>query len=134
MSAESKRRNDTVCTVIGTVFAALLPAAPARTETPDHDYPTLARVEYVQECLARNGSALANLYKCSCVIDRIAEAMKYDDFVEASTFAKYATLGGAGGGIFRDSDEAKEKSKLFHSVETSAYRSCGLGESLQPKK
>src|SRR5215469_16227451 len=79
--------------------------------TPANDYPTSARVEYVQECMARNGGTLAELYKCSCVIDRLAEKLTYDEFVEASTFAHYANLPGEGGGIFRDPDRAKEKAK-----------------------
>ena len=41
----------------------------------------------------------------------------YDDFVEVSTFAHYATLPGEGGGIFRDSDEAKAKAKQFRELE-----------------
>ena len=51
----------------------------------------------------------------------------YDDFVEASTFAQYATLPGEGGGIFRDSEQAKAKAKQFRELEKKAYRACGLG-------
>lgn len=83
-------------------------------------------MEYVQECIARNGGNLADLYKCSCAIDRIAAHLTYDDFVEAGTFARYATLPGEGGGEFRDPERAKERAKLYRSVEGEAYRSCGL--------
>ena len=65
---------------------------------PAHDYPTLARVEYVNDCIGRNGGKLAALYQCACAIDRIANVLTYDDYVEASTYAKYATLPGEGGG------------------------------------
>ena len=71
--------------------------------SPAHDYPTVARVEYVNDCIGKNGGKLAALYQCSCAIDHIANALPYDDYVEASTYAKYATLPGQGGGIFRDS-------------------------------
>jgi hypothetical protein len=98
----------------------------AKTDPPRNDYPTVARVEYVQECIAKNGGNLADLYKCSCAIDRIAEHLTYDDFVEAGTFARYATLPGEGGGEFRDPDRAKERAKLYRSLEAEAYRSCGL--------
>jgi hypothetical protein len=91
-----------------------------------NDYPTYARVQYVQECMARGGGGLADLYKCSCVIDRLAEHLTYDDFVEASTFARYATLPGEGGGIFRDPERAKEQAKLYRTLEADAYRGCGL--------
>jgi hypothetical protein len=97
-----------------------------KSDTPRNDYPTSARVEYVQECIAQNGGNLADLYKCSCAIDRMADRLTYDDFVEAQTFAHYSTLGGEGGGIFRDPDRAKERAKLYRTVEAEAYRACGL--------
>lgn len=99
---------------------------PAKAAAPRNDYPTVARVEYVEECIARNGGNLADLYKCSCAIDRMADRLTYDDFVEAGTFARYATLPGEGGGIFRDPERARERAKLYRSVEADAYRICGL--------
>jgi hypothetical protein len=101
-------------------------AGPAGADVPRNDYPTVARVEYVQECVGRNGGNLADLYKCACVIDQLAEHLTYDEFVEASTFARYAALPGEGGGIFRDPDRAKERTKLYRSLEADAYRACGL--------
>lgn len=92
----------------------------------DHDYPTAVRVEYVQECIEKKGGLIANVYKCSCVIDAIAKKLSYDEFVEDQTYAKYASLPGEGGGIFRDPPEAKEKAKLFRELENSSYKSCGL--------
>jgi hypothetical protein len=111
-----------------TVVAAALCwcTVPALGDAPRNDYPTSARVEYVQECIAKNGGNLSDLYKCSCAIDRMADHLTYDDFVEAGTFARYATLGGEGGGIFRDPDHAKERARLYRSIEADAYRACGL--------
>jgi hypothetical protein len=114
------------------VFSAVLlalagtAARPAHGDVPAHDYPTLARVEYVNECIGKHGGKLAALYQCSCAIDRIADTMAYDDFVEASTFSKYATLPGEGGGIFRDSDHARQVTKNFRELEIDALRSCGM--------
>ena len=93
---------------------------------PGHDYPTLARVEYVNDCIGRHGGKLAALYQCACTIDRIANVLTYDDYVEASTYAKYATLPGEGGGIFRDSDDAKKLAKQYRELESDAQRGCGL--------
>ena len=101
-------------------------AATVQGDPAVHDYPTLARVEYVNECVAKHGDKLSSVYQCSCAIDRIAVALSYDDFVEAATFAKYASLPGEGGGIFRDSEQAKKMAKLYREVETGAYRACGL--------
>jgi hypothetical protein len=110
------------------VCAAALCAAPAgvRSEQPTYDYPTHARVEYVQECIALHGGKLSNLYQCSCVIDRIANDLSYDDYVEASTFAKYSSLPGEGGALFRDSDRAREMAKRYRDTESDALRRCGL--------
>jgi len=101
-------------------------AMPAHADANDHDYPTTARVEYVQMCIEKKGSDIANVYKCSCAIDWIARKLTYDEYVEAQTYAKYATLPGEGGGIFRDSIEAKEKAKLYKSVEADALKGCGF--------
>jgi hypothetical protein len=99
---------------------------PLLADAPSHDYPTIARVEYVQECVNRAGGHQGMIYQCACAIDRIAEKLTYDEFVEASTYAKYSTLPGEGGGIFRDTDEAKQKAKLFRTIESDAYRACNV--------
>jgi len=93
-----------------------------------NDYPTSARVEYVNDCIARNGDSLAALYQCSCAIDKLASRLSYDEFVEAGTYAKYSALSGEGGGIFRDSSEAKERARLYRELEREAHRSCGLSQ------
>ena len=112
-------RIDTLCPVFGALVLLATSLAHA------NDFPTLARVEYVQECVNRTGNA-QHIYQCSCVVDRIAEAMTYDEFVESSTYARYSTLPGEGGGIFRDTDEAKKKAKQFRTVESDAFRACNL--------
>jgi hypothetical protein len=99
-----------------------------QSASPSHDYPTAARVEYVNECVDKSGGKLAALYQCSCVIDRIANILTYDDYVEESTFAKYAALPGQAGSIFRDSDEARQKAKSFRQMETAAAQACGLAQ------
>ncbi len=107
-------------------LVALASTGQARSGNPANEYPTVARVEYVNECIGANGGTLAALYQCSCTIDRIAAQMSYDEFVEAGTFAKYAALPGEGGGIFRDSSKAKELAKLYRKLESEAQSSCGL--------
>jgi len=119
----------TVFALVGAIgFNVTCAAADASQSAapPAHDYPTVARVEYVNECIGKSGGKLAALYQCSCAIDKIANALSYDDYVEASTFAKYATLPGEGGGIFRDSEEAKKLAKSFRDLESDALRGCGL--------
>jgi len=108
------------------LIAATAAYADAPASGPANDYPTVARIEYVQECMNRAGGEQNTMYQCACAIDRIAEKLSYDEFVEASTYAKYATLPGEGGGIFRDTDEAKKKAKLFRTIESDAYRACNV--------
>jgi hypothetical protein len=119
-------RNDTVCNAFGAAILCIVAATPLRADAPAHDYPTVARVEYVQECINRAGGRQGAMYQCACAIDRIAEKLTYDEFVESSTYARYSTLPGEGGGLFRDTDEAKQKAKLFRSIESDAYRACNL--------
>lgn len=108
--------------------AALWPGVAAWGETPVNDYPTAARVEYVNECIANQRDSLANVYQCSCVIDRIADTLTYDEFVESITFARYAGLPGDAGAIFRDSDEARQRARRFRELEQQAQKSCGLAK------
>jgi hypothetical protein len=129
-------RNDTHCPAYGAAaIIALLLTTAAHSDTTNvatkstratNDFPTLARVEYVQECINRTGGDRNHMYQCVCVVDRLAEAMTYDEFVEASTFARYSTLPGEGGGLFRDTDEAKSKAKMFRSAEEQAFKACNL--------
>lgn len=96
------------------------------SDEPANNFPTLARVEYVQECINRTGGSQNNMYQCVCVIDRIADSMSYDEFVESSTFARYSTLPGEGGALFRDTEDAKQKAKLFRDTEAKAFGACNL--------
>ncbi|APA87643.1 hypothetical protein BJG93_19415 [Paraburkholderia sprentiae WSM5005] len=106
-------------------FTSLVLAAPLAW-ADGYNYPTEGRVEYVLSCMDDNGHDFANVYKCSCVIDKMAASLPYDEFVDQSTFSKYATLGGEGGAEFRV-DHAKAQTKRFRALQTSAYQACGLG-------
>jgi hypothetical protein len=113
---------------IGLSTAAISAGIAAGGEPPVNNYPTAARVEYVNECIANQRDSLANVYQCSCVIDRIADTLSYDEFVEAITFSRYAGLPGEAGAIFRDSDEARNRGRKYRELESEAYRVCGLGK------
>jgi hypothetical protein len=105
-------------------------AAPvAGNPAQGHDYPTQGRVEYVLGCMDDNGHDFANVYKCSCAIDRIAAVLPYDDYVEQMTFSKYSTLGGEGGNEFRV-DRAKAKTKNYRAIQTEALHACGVTKSV----
>lgn len=108
--------------ICGAAFAG----EPSEQHLPANNYPTMARVEYVNACMARNGEKLAAMYQCACAIDKIADALNYDEFVEASTFARYQTLPGEGGGIFRDPDRGRQLAKRFRELEKASLAACGM--------
>jgi hypothetical protein len=112
--------------VLGTTTLLTCSALVFGEEQTSHDYPTHARVEYVQECIAGHGGKLASLYQCSCVIDEIAKRLSYDEFVEASTFSRYTSLAGERGGLFRDPEHGKKMAKEFQALESDAAKRCGV--------
>ncbi len=95
-------------------------------EQRTNDFPTTDRVEFVLECMNRNGGEQQYIYKCSCAIDEIAKAYKYDDYVEASMVARYRTMGGERNAVFRDPDSMKKLNKDYNTVLTEARKTCGL--------
>ena len=110
-------------------FRALIAAAAFALAAPAafaYDYPTADRVQFVLECMYRNGGSSVYVYKCSCVIDSIAQKYKFDEWVDASTIARYQTMPGEGMGLFRDAPEEKAAAKRYREVEADAKKLCGV--------
>ena len=103
-------------------LAALLLLAPAAASA--NDFPTTDRVEYVLECMKNHDGKHEYLYKCSCAIDAIARQLKYAEYVEVSTAARYQTLGGERGGAFRDPESVRNMAKKFRTIQASANKQC----------
>jgi len=89
-------------------------------------YPTVDRVEFVLECMQKNGGKQEFLYKCACLIDEIAQRYTYDDFVEASTAARYQSLAGERGGVFRDPPQVRETAKRYLQIQGEAMKYCSV--------
>jgi hypothetical protein len=107
-----------------TFVLALTPALAGAA--PANDFPTVDRVEFVLECMQKNAGRQEFLYKCACVIDEIAERLTYDDFVEASTAARFQSLGGERGGVFRDPPKTRAAAKLYLQVQNDAMKRCAV--------
>lgn len=90
-------------------------------------FPTVDRVEYVLECMKANGGSHEYLYKCSCVIDAIADELPYDEYVEASAVARYQGMGGERAAVFRDPESMKALAKRFRAVHDAAKQRCAVG-------
>lgn len=91
-----------------------------------HDYPTVDRVEFVLECMQRNDGKQEFLYKCSCVVDELAQKYPYDQFVEAAAAARYQSLGGERGGVFRDPPQTRESAKQYVQARSEAMKRCAV--------
>ena len=102
--------------LLSTLLAA--PAAHA------NDFPTSSRVEYVLECMQKHESKYEYLYKCSCVIDHIAKAMKHEEYLEMSTALRNQTMAGERGAVFRDPPPVKEMANKYKAIQASANKAC----------
>ena len=97
-------------------------AAPLTTHA--YDFPTSGRVEYVLECMQKHAGKGEYLYKCSCVVDQIAKAMPYDDYVSTSTALRNQTLGGERGAAFRDPESVKAMANKLKAIQAAADKAC----------
>ncbi len=109
-------------------FAALA-AANAPANAPANDYPTVDRVEFVHLCQRENADRPPQemVYKCSCVIDKLAADLPYEDFVEASTAYYASTIAGERGQVIRNERVAKELADQYRSLLGKARKSCFIG-------
>lgn len=65
-----------------------------------NDFPTVERVKFVQECMAlKGGPSYVNMYGCSCVIDKIADKMTFEQFAYDDAFVRLRNMRGERGGI-----------------------------------
>ncbi len=93
-----------------------------------NDFPTQARVEYVLRCMdSHGGQKYENLYSCVCIIDKIAEKIAYDEYVEGEVFTQLRTTPGERGGVFRDPDRASLLVKKLSNITEVAEKSCFVG-------
>ena len=104
------------------------PAASGQGEAPAervNDFPTLARVEYVFECLAENpGPRHEMLYKCVCAVDRVAEVVSYDRWVDLSTFFKAQPMAGERGAYVRERADIQSQLKSYRELQARAKKAC----------
>lgn len=110
-------------------LAAALAAALAHTPAvaAANDYPTLTRVEYVEECRQLFDLPQQELiYKCSCAIDRIAEEVDHDTWIGLLTIAKSATIAGERGAYIRERKDTRSKVNSYRELQARARKACFL--------
>ncbi len=97
-------------------------AIAAEQSTP---YPTLDRVEFVLGCMdVRGGQTYTSMYGCVCLIDKIAESVPYEAFVDATTLQVMMKTPGEKGGAFRDAPGARKLTRSFDEVVADSERKC----------
>jgi len=103
--------------------AVLLAAGPARA----NDFPTLARVQYVQQCQNANPGPLFEMQsKCSCALDQLASQLSYEQFDTLKTVTDAMSIGGERGGALRDNPQVRPMMDKLRQLEGQAARACFL--------
>ena len=110
-------------TLLRSLAAAAVAASAGAAQA--HDYPTSERVIYVEACMRDYPGAHYEMFnKCSCVLDAIAQAVPYDDYVEMSTAANANSIGGERGSYIRDVPMLQEQIKKYKALQAQAQKSC----------
>ena len=109
--------------------AALACALPlAATAAHANDFPTVDRVLYVQDCMRANpGPYYEMVNKCSCAADRLADEVKYDDYVTMITVVNAITIGGERGGELRDNETVKPQIARYRELQGKVQKACFIG-------
>lgn len=90
-----------------------------------NDFPTLARVEYVFDCLNQNqGPRHEMVYKCVCAADRVAEAVPYERWVDLSTFFNAQPMAGERGAYVRERSDIQSQLKSYRELQLNAKKAC----------
>jgi len=90
-----------------------------------NDFPTADRVLYVQECIKANpGPNYEMVAKCSCALDRLAEQVKFDDYVNMQTIVNAVSIGGERGGELRDNETIKPQIKRYRDLQAQVQKAC----------
>lgn len=90
-----------------------------------NNYPTLARVEYVEQCQRSHpGPGYEMRSKCSCAIDHIASQIRYEEFETLKTASDAMSIGGERGGALRDNASVKPMIARWRELQTQAARAC----------
>lgn len=97
-----------------------------------HDYPTADRVTWVQACMQEHpGHYFEMVNKCSCAMDRIAQAVSYDDFTTMNTALNASSIGGERGGSLRASETVQQQVRQYRALQKQAQAACFIQPAAQ---
>lgn len=90
-----------------------------------NDFPTVDRVLYVQECMKTHpGPYYEMVNKCSCALDKLADEVKFDDYVTMITVVNAISIGGERGGELRDNETLKPQIARYRELQAKVQKGC----------
>ena len=93
-----------------------------------HDYPTVDRVLYVQDCMnSHPGPYYEMVNKCSCALDALAREVPFDDYTSMMTVTRAMSIGGERGNTIRDTEPLQAQAKRYRELQSKAQSGCFLG-------
>lgn len=94
-----------------------------------NDFPTLARVEFVMQCMQKKGGQnYTNMYSCVCGADKLAEKIRYETYAEAQTFGNIGALTGDRGSAMRDAPQGRKLKKELQAALSYAQDACNVAK------
>ena len=90
-----------------------------------NDFPTRARVAFVLDCMEQSKLPPEEaMYKCSCAVDRIADKVSYDKWVDMETVTNGMTIAGERGGVMRDMKDGRTIAASYRQIQADAKKAC----------
>jgi hypothetical protein len=94
-----------------------------------NDFPTSARVLYVEDCIRANpGPYFEMVNKCSCAVDALATEVNYDEFTTMQTISNGMTIGGERGGAIRDVATLQPELKKYRDLQVKVKKGCFIND------
>lgn len=109
------------------IATATLLAAAGSAPAWAHDFPTVERVLYVQECMnAHPGPYYEMVNKCSCALDALAGEVPFDDYMSMLTVTRAMSIGGERGNTIRDTEPLQAEAKRYRELQAKVQKGCFL--------
>jgi hypothetical protein len=94
-----------------------------------HDYPTADRVVFVQACVRDHpGPHYEMINKCSCALDKLAEQLSHDQFVDMNTATNASSIGGERGSYIRDTETLQQNIRKYRKMLADAKTGCFINQ------
>lgn len=112
----------------GCVALSESPASPTSPNSPAthlDGYPTVDRVLYVQECMRNHpGPHYEMVNKCACALDRLAQEVPFNDYVDLSTAANASSIGGERGAYIRETESLQVGVRRYRALQAKVKKAC----------